>query len=262
MKKISLLASLACMALGASLVSCSDSDSDFDSTETIVASEGNFEYNNDGVWTQNEKNLNFNIEDYIFSHITDEYGYVYGFTPSKVADTADHAPDFYTSPYPYASASGGGIKGAGSPYLVGYWGEYLEGSDCEFSKRTCRIYEEEGEEFQPQSVMVCNTTLMLYACLNGTDFTQKFEVGDWVTLTAHGVHLDGTTAEETIYLVNIEDNNNVKAGILTEWKKFDLRALGTCTGIYFTMDCSDRFKNGFGMTIPSYFCLDQLVVKD
>lgn len=257
MKKSTFYFSLALLAMGGALASCS-SDPEYDDNETIVVSDGNFSYDSDGVWSQNTKTGFLNIDDYIFSHIVDDYNLVYGFTPSKVADTSLHTPMYE---FPYASAAGGGITGKGSQYLVGYWGEYLEGADCEFSNRTCRIYDEDGDSFQPQSAMVCVNTYLKYAALNGTDFSSKFERGDWVTLVAHGVHLDGTEVEATFYLINIE-SNDVASGIQSDWKEFDLTGLGTCTGIYFTMDCAERLKGDYGINIPTYFCLDQLKVKE
>lgn len=257
MKKNSFFALIAFMAMGGLMVSCS-SDPEYDDLETINVANKGYSYDSEGVWTQNSTPGFLNIDDYEFSHILDDYNYVYGFTPSKITDTTAHSP---LSSFPYASAAGGGIDSADTPYLVGYWAEYLEGENCDFSNRTCRIYEENGDSFQPQSVMVCNNTYLMYAALNGTDFTPKFAAGDFVSLTAHGVHLDGTEAQATFYLINIE-SNDVKSGILTSWKQFDLTSLGTCTGIYFTMDASENFKNDYGITIPTYFCLDRLVVKE
>lgn len=257
MKKFTLLASLAVLSLGTAVTSCS-SDPEYDDNETIEVSDGSFDYNNDGIWTENKNNVFFNIDDYEFSHIVDDYGIVYGFTPSKVTDTSLHQTMYE---FPYASAAGGGPTGEGSQYLVGYWAEYLEGDNCGFNDRTCRIYAEDGDEFQPQSAMVCVNTYLKYAALNGTDFSARFTTGDWVTLTAHGVHLDGTEAEDTFYLINIE-SDDVEAGIQSDWKEFDLTALGTCTGMYFTMDCSENLKSDYGMDVPTYFCLDQLKVKE
>ena len=110
-------------------------------------------------------------------------------------------------------------------------------------------------------MMVCNNTYMLYALLNGTDFTSKATPGTWVTLNIHGVHLDGTESVVNFYLVNIEDTD-IEKGILTTWQKVDLSSLGTCTGMYFTMDCSPNFKDDYGMSVPTYFCIDQIVVND
>lgn len=244
--------------MAGAISSCS-SDPEFDETETINVSDAGYSFTSEGVWTENGNPGYLNIDDFEFSHTIDSYGYVYGFTPSKVSDTTKHDP---LSSFPYASASGGGLRGAGSQYLVGYWAEFLEGEDCDFDNRTCRIYPEDGDRFQPQSVMVCNTTWMYYAGIDGTDFSPKFSAGDYVTLTAHGVHLDGTEAEETFYLVNVEDRDPAK-GILTTWQSFNLRNLGTCKGIYFTMDASENLKDPvYGLNIPTYFCLDQLVVKE
>lgn len=256
MKKFTLFGAIALMASGA-FVSCS-SDNEFDDIETINVSEAQFPYDSDGVWKNNDKPGFLNIDDYEFSHIIDDYGMIYGFTPSKVSDINKHDPLYE---FPYASVSGGGVAGEGSQYLVGYWAEFLEGENCEFNNRTCRIYPEDGDRFQPQSVMVCNNTYLMYAAIDGTAYSPAFEPGDYVTLTAHGVHLDGTEAEVTFDLINIE-GSDVKDGILTSWKKFDLRGLGTCTGIYFTMDASKSLKGDFGLNVPTYFCIDQLVVKD
>lgn len=259
--KTTLFALLA-TALGAgSLASCS-SDPEYDDLETISVSDAKLPYDSEGVWLENNESGFINIDDYEFSHILDN-GLVYGFTPSKVTDTSLHQP-LYT--YPYACAAGGGVKGPGSPYLVGYWSEYLEtlnGAEPQFTDRSCRIYAEDGDTFKPVSVMVCNNTYMMYELLNGSDFMKAFGPDDWVTLTVHGVHLDGTESQVTDYLVNIE-GTDVKAGILTSWKKFDLTSLGVCTGLYFTMDCTDSpdYKSSYGLNIPTYFCIDQLVVED
>lgn len=245
------------LALGLAFASCS-SDTEYDSTEIISVSDAQFSYDTEGVWTGNTSDSYLNIDDYEFSHIVDKDGYVYGFTPSKVSDTSIHDP-LYS--FPYASASGGGVAGKGSQYLVGYWAEFLEGENCPFTERTCRIYDEDGDTFVPQSVMVCNNTYLKYTVLNGTEFTSPFGPGDYVALIAHGVHIDGTEEEATFYLVNIE-STDVESGIVSSWQQFDLSGLGACTGIYFTMDCSDNYKSAYGLNIPAYFCIDKLVVKD
>lgn len=256
MKKLILLASL--LSVGA-LVSCS-SDPEYDDTETILVSAGQFQYDSDGVWTENNKpNLNLLIDDYIFTHKLDEYGMVYGFTPSKVSDTSLQTP---MSQHPYASASGGGLKGPGSQYLVGYWPEFLDSDPAaDLYSHYCAIWEEDGDTFKPQSVMVCNTTYVMYAALNGTDFSPKFQPGDYLNLICNGVHLDGTESQALFTLINIT-SDDIQSGILTSWKEFDLSDLGACTGIYFTMDCSESLKGEWGINIPTYFCIDNLIVKE
>lgn len=266
MKKTLLLSALSLLFLG-TLVSC-ESDPEFDTTETITPSDDQFNYDSEGVWTENNQPGFLNIQGYEFSHIVDNLGYVYGFTPSKVSNASK--PNTALNDYPYASASGGGVCGPGSQYLVGYWSEYLEtkdldpGEECPFDNRSCRIYANDGDTFEPQSVMVCNNTYVKYAALDGTTFTPPFKAGDNLILIAHGVHMDGTEKTVSYHLINIQDSD-VSKGILSEWAKFDLSDLGECTGVYFTMDSNDNpnLKDPvYGLNIPAYFCISQFVVKD
>lgn len=258
MKKFLLLASLSIFAFGTTLTSCS-SDPEYDSTEVLDVAEAQLPYDSDGIWLNNLKpGYYIEIDDYIFSHTVDSYGYAYGFTASKNTDTSRHE-DLYEMPY--TASAGKGVNGANSPYLVGYWAEYLEGPDCDFTDRTCRVYEEDGDTFKPESVMVCTNTLLQYAVMYGTAMTKPFTGGDFVTLVAHGVHMDGTEAQDVFYLVN-DDDTDLASRIVTQWTKFDLSNLGACTGVYFTMDCSEAYKNDYGMLLPSYFCLGQMTVKD
>ena len=257
MKKLTkIMLSAAGLALAMGGVSSCSEDPEFDSTETLTAGEGDFGWKND-IWDQNDINGQFTIEDYGFSHIVTDFtaeGYgliVKGFTPSKIADNSQHDVLYE---FPYASMSGGGVKGPGSSYLVAYW-DTEETEETLFADRSCRIVELEGERFQPQSAMVCVNSYLYYDLLNGNDFmTDGFADTDWVTLTAHGVHEDGTVGETTFYLVNTGKS------FVTSWTKFDLTALGTCVGVYFTMDSS--FKNEYGLIVPTYFCIDNIVVKD
>lgn len=244
---------VAFLASGVMFTSCEDTPDD--AIEIINVADGNFSYNSAGIWVNNNEPGFLNIDDYVFSHAVPYTNYVTGFTPSKDTNTEERKP-YYS--YPYASAAGGGINGS-APYLVGYWDSYNEGTDPTFDTRSCRIYNEDGDEFTPQSVMVCCNTYLYYAVLNGTDFSEKFGPGDWVTLTAHGVHMDGTESQAVYYLVNIE-SNDVEAGITKTWAEFDLTGLGKCTGIYFTMDSND--KGDYGVNVPTYFCIDRLKLED
>lgn len=249
---------LSLLAASLAVTSCSSDEPDFDSTTVIDALQANLSYT-DGVWSDNHKNVNLVIDDYEFSHHYEDmggYDYVYGFTPSKINDTSEHSP-LYT--FPYACMGGGGQKGPGTPYIVGYWDNYYE-TDT-FDGRTCRIFDEEGDEFRPQSVLVNNTSFVYYALLNGNPgISRPFKYGDTLTLIAHGVHPDGNESKAEFFLANIIDADDVASGIITQWTEFDLSGLGTCTGIYFTMESSDT--GDYGMNSPSYFCLDRLILKD
>ena len=241
--------------------SCSDKDepdndpNDFDSKETIYASEADLKYDSEGVWENNFTAGNILIDDFIFSHATPYDNYANGFTASKVEDLTYYEENPYL--HPYAAITEGGVKGKGTPYLVGYWDSYNDGED--FDSKSCRIYEEDMELFMPQSIMVTNTTYAYYAMLYGNAFSKAFENGSWLKLIIHGVHQDGTEDIVETYLANIL-TDDVKAGIVDTWQEVDLTSLGICTGIYFTMTSSDT--GDYGMNTPSYFCIDKLVVKE
>ena len=251
MKKI-LFPALMALAIGGFSTSCTD-DPEYDDLETIMVADAHLSYDSDGIWADNDKAGFLNIDDYEFSHFAND-GYITGFTASKSTDTGYYTPMYL---HPYSCISGGGINGAGSQYLVGYWDSYNENDG--FDDRICRVFAEDGDTFEPQSVMVNNTTYMYYSLINGSDFSKKFETGDWVTLTAHGVHQDGSESEAVFYLANII-SNDVESGIITKWTEFDLSGLGICTGIYFTIESSDT--GAYGMNTPAYFCMDKLMLKD
>lgn len=108
---------------------------------------------------------------------------------------------------------------------------------------------------------ITNNAWVKYVSLNGTgmnstgqtDANTPFTVGDWYKLTAtadNGKQLD-------FYLADYRDANNVANHYtLDSWQWFDLRALGAVKSIKFTVDGSR--KNAQGLTIPAYFCLDEL----
>lgn len=254
---------MACSGLLLSMAACSDDEKpsnpgEYDDTEVISLAEADLQYDADGIWSSNTVNTFIEANDYLFSHfVTNDYGfpYVTGFTASKSTDNAFYEGDMVS--HPYACISGGGINGAGSPYLVGNWSAYSE-SDT-FDSRSLTIRNNDGQPFMPQSVMVNNNTYAYYSMTKGDNYAKKFEKGDWFKLIAHGVQTDNSELTVEFYLANCT-TDDVEAGIVNKWTTFDLTPLGVCNGIYFTMESSDSGQ--FGMNTPAYFCLDKLIVKE
>lgn len=254
--KSSLFKSALCaLALAFGMTSCSDDNEpgddpkDFTNTETLLASEADLDYDADGVWARNDESGFINIGDYEFSHSIDEYDWVWGFTASKLEDDNEYNPGYE---HPYAVIYNGSFNSAYSPYLVGAWNT-SETDDTAFDDRSCRMYDEEGELFMPQSITVNNNTYAYYVMLNGNDFTKKFDDNDWFKLIINGVHQDGSVASVEVYLAN-------EGKIMNQWTDVDLSGLGICTGLYFTMASSSN--NEWGMLTPGYFCVGKLVVKN
>lgn len=229
----------------------------YDNLVTIITGASDLSYGQDGIWTGNTQPGFVKLDGYEFSHLYQDmqgYDYISGFTPSKINDTSLHSP-LYS--FPYAAMAGGGVEGIGTPYLVAFW-DNMEADS--FGNRSCRIFAAAGETFVPQSVMVCVNSYVYYTLLNGSDFSKKFGLGDYLVLEAHGVHPDGKESLGEFYLANIINPDDVASGIVTEWTEFDLSGLGICTGVYFTMRSSDSGQ--YGMNTPAYFCLDKLILKD
>lgn len=239
----------------------SDNTSIYKDTEVLdINRETGVGYDSDNVWTSWSQNTNLQIDDYLFSHqftsytydgIT--YGVSSGFVPARQTDTAEY-PDM--TAHQFSVITGGGVSGKGTPYITAYWDTTEETS---FNARSCRVFEEEEELFVPQYVYVTNTCYAYYAMLNGNNFCRKFAKGDWLLLVAHGVKQDGSEITTSIRLADIT-TDDVKAGIIDTWTKFDLTGLGVVRGIYFTMESSDSGQ--FGMNTPSYFAIDKLTVKE
>lgn len=112
-----------------------------------------------------------------------------------------------------------------------------------------------GSYQKPKSVMLTNSTWAYYDMLNGSDFSKKFEAGDWFKVIIKGFLGETETGSIEFYLADFRNNKSV---IIREWTKVDLKALGTADKITFSFDSSD--KGPWGINTPKYVCVDELVV--
>ncbi|MBQ4138770.1 MAG: DUF4465 domain-containing protein, partial [Muribaculaceae bacterium] len=76
-------------------------------------------------------------------------------------------------------------------------------------------------------------------------------------LIAHGV--DETGAETGTAEIELCGFHNGQFSGITDWTWFDMSALGQVSGIFFTMDSSD--KGNYGINTPTYFVMDKLTVS-
>ncbi len=112
-----------------------------------------------------------------------------------------------------------------------------------------------------QGVYLTNTACTYNSMINGDSFVgAPFTQDDWYKIIVKGTKADGTTTTKEIYLADYRDSDPANHYILTNWKWFDLSSLGTVTKISITVDGSR--KNEYGLTIPSYFCMDNLGAAD
>ena len=91
------------------------------------------------------------------------------------------------------------------------------------------------------------------AILNGDGMSPgKFEANDWLKCTVTGTRADGSTASVDIMLA--ENGNYVK-----DWQWADLSSLGRVTALSFAFDGTK--KNDWGLTTPTYICVDDIQVE-
>jgi chitodextrinase len=145
----------------------------------------------------------------------------------------------------------------GAPYLVAYWGYWMEthgGSDpclqVDFTDN--RLYEAVG-------VYINNHSWPYYGNIHGDGFARPFHEGDAFILSIHGLNEAGEDIGVTVEHTLAE----CKDGALrqsADWEWVDLSALGTVGGLYFTMETTDADPI-YGPNTAVYFCMDKLQVR-
>ncbi len=224
-----------------------------------------------------------------FTHILNGFGgtnvgdgmsYWDGFTYCTSGDTTDYGvygdSDGWLSEQ-WGCMAGGGIKTdeagniitdaegkvsveKGIPYLVVYWGYWVEmnqgGGPC------LQVKFIDEEPYEAVGVYICNHPWPYYGNIHGDGFAEPFtEEGQYFKLRVHGMNQDG----EDIGIVVDHMLAEFKDGELyqsPDWQWVDLSSLGTVYGLYFTMESTDIHNIiELGPNTAVYFCMDKLQVR-
>ena len=162
-----------------------------------------------------------------------------GFTLSTVAqDTANV----------FGCVANGGLAGVRTPYVIGYYSEWVSASQGYSSN----IIDFNGE-YYPEYVYICQNSNTHKAITQGEFNARAFTPQDTLALTIQA--LDSTmqpTATITYYLaVNGTKNEG--------WNKVSLSSLGKTSRLSFSMTTTDI--GDFGANTPLYFALDGLTIN-
>lgn len=188
------------------------------------------------------------IDNVVFDHYTEYGGSWEGFCISR-RDFAYDKPDPLNQ---FTASALGGKAGMGSPYMVAYYG-LSEGENA------CRLFLKDGVSCSLAGMYVTNTQYNVLSLTEGDGFSRKFEKGDWFLLTAIGYGSNGeVTGVSEFYLADFRSENAENHYITKDWRWFDLSSLGSVTTVEFKLSSSDN--SAFGMSTPSYFCMDQLTI--
>lgn len=224
---------------------------------------GDMSFGTDSVW------INTYSDDANHSMLTDGYFVAYhlpsgnsyggysweGFTVSRQQEA-----DYTHSNYParqFSNNAVGGVSNADDAYIVGYYSEYFESQG---TAHVCQIDFDTDAECQPQGLYVSLNNYPSKSILYGDDFARKFTTGDSFTITVHGLDAAGNDNGKSVthYFADYRSDNAENHYVQQDWQWMDIRALGNVSGIYFTMESTDR--GDFGMNTAGYFSIDKLVV--
>lgn len=257
MKIIDRIVSLALIATSAiAATSCSD-DND-KSFIVLHLNNTDVEYTAEGYWKDCYVNTPLAIEGFTLTHSASSdtwEGVTYeswkGFCPTISDDIAEYPADVRVL-HQWASITGGGLAGKGSPCFLACW-DVTESTTAipSAAEATLAISMPGQNDFRPVSVYITNSAYGYWSMKLGSNFNKPAGPDSWTKLHIHGVK---NGRETGVITVDLEKGTK----ILDTWKPVDLTSLGNVEYLYFQMSSSD--SGIFGMNVPAYFCLDGLVV--
>jgi hypothetical protein len=163
-----------------------------------------------------------------------------GFTLSKVSqDTANV----------FGCVANGGLAGVATPYVIGYFSEWVTESQG-FSSNIILF----DQEYYPEYVYVCQNSNTMEAISNGNVFNARpFAENDTLALIISALNANLEETQSIIYYLAVDGEMN------NGWVKVPLIALGKTSGLSFRMTTTDM--GDFGSDTPLYFALDALTVN-
>jgi hypothetical protein len=204
-------------------------------------------------------------------------GYWDGFTTGSngdnrnygYADTTGHSGSVNWVANQWGIMAGGGIDSnyvmpvKGDPYLIAYWGYYLEA----YGQHSLQISLEDGSLFAPQEIYICNHPWPYWGNFYGDGFARPLnQPGDYFKLFIRGIKSDGTLTADSVEHTLAEYDSMEPLNVYqpSSWEPISLTKLGgNLKSIYFTMKSTDELIIGdknYGPNTAVYFNMDKLKV--
>ena len=198
-----------------------DTYNDADSCQSIVC--------NDGV--------------FLFSHLPSGMSYDgmswEGFTVSTVSqDTANV----------FGCVANGGLGGTATPYIIGYYSEWVSASQGYSSN----IVDFNGE-YYPEYVYICQNSNTMEGITNGVFNSRPFTPADTLTLIIQALDSTMQPTATTRYYLAVDGTKN------QSWVQVPLTSLGKTSRLSFSMTTTEI--GDFGANTPMYFALDGLTIN-
>lgn len=110
---------------------------------------------------------------------------------------------------------------------------------------------------EPQTIsgfFVTNTAWVVQSILNGDGTNDAFSTGDYLKLIITGKNKKGDSKSVEVFLADYTSEDATQHYYLNDWKWVDLSSLGAVSELSFKVDGTK--KNTYGLTTPTYFCMD------
>ena len=253
MKRLFLLILAACSLLASAEVITMDLTTATDllaNPVTYSTSYGDGYYDCTDVWDSTYNDSGFcqfiytNDARFMLSHMPSMMSYGgmswEGFTLSKVSqDTANV----------FGCVANGGLAGVATPYVIGYFSEWVTESQG-FSSNIILF----DQEYYPEYVYICQNSNTMEAIANGNVFNARpFAENDTLALIISALNSSLEETQSLTYYLAVDGKKN------NGWVKVPLTALGKTSGLSFRMTTTDT--GDFGANTPLYFALDALTVN-
>ena len=142
----------------------------------------------------------------------------------------------------------GGLNGEGTPYVIGYYSEWVSQSQGYSSN----IIDFNGD-YYPDHVYICQNSNTMEGITNGVFNSRPFTPEDTLTLIIQALDSTMQPIATTTYYMAVDGTKN------SEWVKVSLANLGKTSCLSFSMTTTDI--GAFGANTPLYFALDALTIN-
>ncbi|MCF0220490.1 MAG: DUF4465 domain-containing protein [Muribaculaceae bacterium] len=128
---------------------------------------------------------------------------------------------------------------------------YKDGSPYNFTENLPYIEFSDGIARKILGMYVNNTTYFVNVSKNGNDFSPAIGVRDYARVKAKGYKADGSVDSTYVFIGRY---NN----IVEDWTYWDLSSLDEVTKVEFNIE--SNVQTLYGMSLPAYFCYDNITV--
>ena len=142
----------------------------------------------------------------------------------------------------------GGLNGEGTPYVIGYYSEWVSASQGYSSN----IIDFNGE-YYPEYVYICQNSNTMEGITHGVFNSRPFTQEDTLTLIIQALDSNMQPTATILYYLAVSGQKN------NSWVKVPLIELGKTSCLSFSMQTTEIGE--FGSNTPLYFALDGLTIN-